>query len=240
MTGRFEQPQPPQEKEETLSAIYKELERLRVDPGIQETVAYLNMLGFETSESCEGHADRANPAPRVNFSAPSRPRWRYVGEKESYETAAKKHGLTLDEVLEFIRPKYGEDVTHPDPENEERLFQASQEGDAMTPRLEEHEDFKKWWKETEALSKKMIEWLEEFYREREVADDIRLKLHRDEDTSSYFLHNGGTDFLSMADSDVLQKLAPAILAGRKLKNEAYQNEMRAFTAFLRQKYDEVK
>ena len=84
----------------------KKLERLGVDPGIQDTVLYLNELGFCTSESCEGHTDHGNPAPRVALAAPNEPRWRFQGQQTTFETVAAKYRVTVDEVLEYSAPKY--------------------------------------------------------------------------------------------------------------------------------------
>ncbi len=42
-----------------------------VDPGIRDTVAALNLLGFPTSQSCEGHVNARGhglPAPWVDFA----------------------------------------------------------------------------------------------------------------------------------------------------------------------------
>ncbi len=38
-----------------------------IDPGILEAVIVLNVLGFTTEQSCEGHLDRALPAPWVRI-----------------------------------------------------------------------------------------------------------------------------------------------------------------------------
>lgn len=57
--------------EEAIVTVKTMVDRLgkRVDEGIIETVAVLNLLGFRTSQSCEGHLHRACPHPWVMIDA---------------------------------------------------------------------------------------------------------------------------------------------------------------------------
>lgn len=43
-----------------------------IDSGIKETVIVLRLLGFKTSQSCEGHSDRALPFPWVMIDCDER------------------------------------------------------------------------------------------------------------------------------------------------------------------------
>ncbi len=55
-----------EEKEKELGSTVDKLD-YPIDPGIKETIIVLNLLGFPTSASCEGHLDRAVAAPWVDI-----------------------------------------------------------------------------------------------------------------------------------------------------------------------------
>lgn len=62
--------------DEMAAKIDRTVDRLGhpIDPGIKETVIALNLLGFKTAASCEGHADRALPFPWVDIELAKSPR----------------------------------------------------------------------------------------------------------------------------------------------------------------------
>jgi hypothetical protein len=66
--------------QETLTAVDKITDGLGkgVDKGIRETVAILQLHGFNTTGSCEGHTDWGLPYPWIEITAtePTQPDWR--------------------------------------------------------------------------------------------------------------------------------------------------------------------
>ncbi|GCE14804.1 hypothetical protein [Tengunoibacter tsumagoiensis] len=56
-------------KQASQLASVTDLTGKSIDPGILETVIALNLLGVETTSSCEGHLDHGTPAPWVDFHA---------------------------------------------------------------------------------------------------------------------------------------------------------------------------
>jgi len=249
MTDPLEQPNAgsnlSSEKEEKLSGFYKIAEKFGVDPGIQDAIAYLNALGFNTNESCEGHIDHGSLATRVGVEALGKPTWRFVGQKEIFEKVALEHGVTLTEVSEHAKPKYGipeEDMVYP--ENWEELYAVENEGWALTSREEETEEFKQWRSKTDELAEHLGELMREFYRERSAGEDIKLVVERHDDPElphqySFFLHNGGKNYLEMADPDEREKLSEEERNTLKARLEANQKEMKDFTEFLKKKYRTV-
>ena len=241
MPNPFEKPIVPNRPEASLQEggvermnILKTLERLGVDPGIRETVATLNLLGFPTTESCEGHVDHGNPAARVSIEAPNKPRWRFVGEEEAFQKAAAKYGVTVEEILENARSKYGEDTLPPP--NEDTLFQAQIEAREQTPVNEETAAFKEWRTQTDALALQLETWLKEYYRTRTITDDTRLTLDNRNDDRPYrfTLHNGGAAYLEMADPEALAASSEEEKRERSLRQVECLKEMRNFTLFLKQ------
>ncbi|MEW6277354.1 MAG: hypothetical protein AB1758_01945 [Candidatus Eremiobacterota bacterium] len=78
-----------------------------LDPGIIDLVVGLQVNGFQTDQSCEGHTDRAHGAPWVSIDvsnegprlAPgsSRPIV-FENQREIFEEVAERHGLTLADL----------------------------------------------------------------------------------------------------------------------------------------------
>jgi hypothetical protein len=231
------------EKEETLKLCYKNLEKYGedgIDPKIKDTIAYLNVLGFNTHESCEGHVDHGNLSAYVGMNAPEQPQWRFVGQEESYKKAAQKHKVTLSEIFDYLKPKY-DVLDWTPPENEEQLALACNEAWEETPKKEETEEFKLWRAKTDEMKEKLDLLMQEFYRERNAADDVKLVLSKGDNPeyrASYlfFLHNGGDDYENYVGYDEREKLSKEELEVLKKRLEARQNEMTDFTEFLKEKY----
>jgi len=81
-----------QEMQERVSTFTDKL-GTPIDPGIFETVVALNLLGFHTSQSCEGHLDHGCPYPWVTIIDDERSRtfnrrWLSVCELEEQAKAS--------------------------------------------------------------------------------------------------------------------------------------------------------
>lgn len=230
-----------QEKEEKLRHFYAMLEKLvGMDHGIQDTVAYLNALGFRTTESCEGHIDHGSLAPRVGMEAPGKPKWRFVGEEEIFKNVAEKHGVTLDEMFAYAAPKYNiPEDERVYPANEEEIIATWNEGWDLAPKEEETDEFKLWRKKTDTLAENLDVLVQEFYQKRNVGENEKLRVDRNDfnrHVYNYYLHNGGKDYLVMADPDEREKLSDEEKDVLRKRLEINQKEMKDFTEFLKEKY----
>jgi len=217
------------EKEAKLQSIRQEVDswgdRLGegVDEGIKETVAVYNAMELPTSASCEGHfgseSEHGFPAPWVEVEAPDKPQWRFEHEGEIYEQVAKKYGVTVNAVL------------HAD--NDEAWREATQ----SSAEQKETAEYRAWREENEKLLKKSESLLQEFYRERNVQNDIRIIADRN--VGGFRVHNGGKFYIPNNAKERLEnelteeerKRIPDIL-------RASQEEMKSFTDFLKEKYFE--
>lgn len=224
--------------EDALNTAYRKNESLGIDSGIRDTVAYLSALGFHTVESCEGHTDHGIAAPRIIIRAPDCPQYRYKDQKEILEKIAGQHGTTSEEVLEYLRPKYGENVTHDGVKQEELLFNIWEEAFNSTPK-EETTEFKIWRVKTDAAKDSLNALLDEFYSQTKATADFKLIIRpRDPNESSdgYWLTNLDAINLPNIDPDERHMYDQNIIE-KDLRNR--QKEMSDFTEFLKRKYIEV-
>src|SRR6266496_3065265 len=103
---------------------------LGIDAGIKETVVAFNMLGFNTSASCEGHLGHGLSTPYIDIEAPGRPETKYVGEMEIFQRVADKYSVPLEEVRRAI------------------LFEAWEEAYRESSRNEHTPEFQRFMEET--------------------------------------------------------------------------------------------
>jgi hypothetical protein len=180
--------------QEVAARVDKITDRLGnpVDAGIKETVIVLNLLGFPTAMSCEGHAQRAVGGPWVDM----RP--------EGVE-ALKEHWAQAERACQTAREEKRS------PKEMEGLYQTLRETrkELETPVLQ--------------LAGRLMPYLMEFYQERMAPHDRRLILH--DFFASFRLQSHGVFLQEIAD-----------LVQREAKLLEYQEEMRAFTAFLKARY----
>ena len=179
--GSENQEQPKSEKENLWEEKRKEIEQTgdrlgyRVDDGIKESVITMNLLELPTHESCEGHSDRGISAPWVGIEAHGRPEERFIGEKEMFQRIADKYKVSLESVVNSDN------------------FEAWSEAIIKVSDNGETEEYKKWRKENMPLVKRIKELLEEFYRDREVSDNIQLVVSMSAE-GGFRIHNGGEDY----------------------------------------------
>jgi len=234
------------QKEEKLGLCYKELEKYGdgIEPKIKDTIAYLNALGFTTCESCEGHVDHGDLSTYIGMEATEPPKWRFVGQEEVFEGVAKKHGVTVSEIFEYVKPGY--DLTlgpKIQPGNVDQIVSAWEDGWGKTPRETETDEFKKWREKTDEMKDKLDLLVQEFYKERTADSDVKLVVETENDPEfphvyDFFLHNGGEDYGNHCDPDERAKLSEGEMNVLKKRLETRQNEMKDFTEFLKEKYKE--
>ena len=94
---QFEKAQQFHEKLEELKTVADGMGK-GIEPGIIEACAALNLLGFMTEQSCEGHLDWGEPTPWVRISHTDEPKWKWEGEQLAYEIIAEKYGVKLEDL----------------------------------------------------------------------------------------------------------------------------------------------
>jgi hypothetical protein len=216
--GGYEQELNRQEKTTAWLHRLEEIEHIRdalgfpVDQNIRETIVALNLSGFPTSASCEGHIDRAKGAPWIKVEAPDRPHERFIGE---------------DGIVEMIAAKY---QVSPQDVRTSRSHAAWKEASKLASSNGETPEYERWRNENEALREILTSLVEEFYRGRSVDEATHLEIARDPEGTTR-IHNGGEDFIK--SSRDLTGDERRSLADRLPK---YQAEMKAFTEFLKKRY----
>jgi hypothetical protein len=171
-----------------------------IDKGIFETVIALNVLGVHTSQSCEGHLERAIAAPWVDIAA--------KGGKKPYQQADVAFRTAQQAYINMTNQSQQAHYTE---EDIQRLFAEAHRlnREASRPQLEER-------KKVQAL-------LAEFYQDRQVSYERRIHIQS---------HNNFSRIESQGAA--LQDIAEP--EEKRLKLLEYQEEMKAFTEFLKNKY----
>jgi hypothetical protein len=172
-----------------------------IDPGILDTVVGLNVLGVNTFQSCEGHSDHATGAPYIDIEAKRTP------ELEMLETQATTAYRQADEAFRGLPP------SQETPEEiKQLLIQARQlQAEASKPQLQERQ--------------KAMNYLDEFYRDRQVPYDRRLIIVPLFQFGESRIESQGAGLQSIASPDVKQQ-----------KLLEYQAAMKEFANFLKGKY----
>jgi len=180
---------------------------LGIDVGIKETVIVLNLLGFKTAASCQGHMDRGVPAPWIDFDL-----------EDSEMNGMQKEFTTFLKELQ---------------KKESELEQKYPSASDMN--LKE-EALKPLWKkriemgnQLERLSREKMMALRDvinrFYKKHGYRTYDKILLLHQYYSSFYRLMSNGVDWQVVYDEKERHK---------KLKE--YQEEMRLFTAFLKDYY----
>lgn len=187
-----------------------------IDEGIKDSVVAFMVNGFPTNASCEGHADRALPVPWIQIKALNKPKERFIGEEEVFKKVAQKYNVSLEEL------QRGD----PDEAYWEALKESSDN--------DETEDYLNWEKENKKLENKAQELLDEFYKNRKVKPNIRLKV--DKRTGCFRIHNGGKDYNELVGHG--EQVPEEKKEKRAQKLAQYKKEMDEFTEFLKKKFFE--
>lgn len=195
------------ETEETADALGYEIEGQ-----VKETVVAFNLMGLSTSASCEGHTDHGISTPWIEVAAANQPEERFIGEKEIFQKVADKYRIPVEDVKKGIHKEAWTEALKESSQNEE------------TP------EYRKWREENKKLIRKTSGLLQEFYQGREVTPSIQLKVSEGGE-GEFRVHNGGKDYRPVPEK--LTEKQREELAKRLIK---YQEEMKRFTEFLKNKY----
>jgi len=183
-----------------------------IDPGIKDTVIALNLLGFKTRASCEGHIDRGLSYPWIDFETKNQ-------EIVNLETKRDEINNQIAERREEIQKKY------PDLPIGEALHR------------EEFADVKALYQEMHMLGDQIAHLsksqlmplknlLEQFYKSRTTDPDKMITIHALNPTFLRMYSLGGDWQVTRNDNE------------RALKLKEYQQEMNEFTDFLKNQYFE--
>jgi hypothetical protein len=119
-----------------------------MDKNIIEAVVGLNLLEIPTSLSCGGHTETDGiNFPYIMGSAPDRPEFRYVGQKEIKDRLMEKYNLS----------KWGD------------IFDnntAEKEYYDLIKDLEETEEYKEWYLKNEPIAQKISDIISEFKEQK--------------------------------------------------------------------------
>lgn len=188
-----------------------------IDKNIKDLVIALNVHGVNTTQSCEGHAEKENySAPWVQMEAPNEPDERFNSQNETFEKVAKEHNLPVEEVKRMT----------PEDAYWEAMNECSKNG--------ETEKYIKWKEEGRKLMEVVKEILGDFYKNRKAQDSIKIKIENNIDKvgeGNFRLYNGGKDY-QIIEKDLDGKEKEEL----EKRIERYQIEMDHFKEFLRDKF----
>ena len=191
-----------------------------LDEGIKETVALLQLLGFPTISSCEGHSDHGNPAPWVMFSASGEPKWRYVNQEKVYEIIGKKHNLTV------VALKNCDD------------YEAWKEAEIESAKNPITPEYEVWNLKNVNIGKELQSFVDKFYRQNnrleQIEDNVLIRVRVEEDYVRLYNGKKYDDILLMHEGKnewPVQEIPQIEIDLKKC-----QDEFKIFTEFLRNIY----
>lgn len=180
-----------------------------IDQGIKDTVIVLNVLGFTTRQSCEGHLDHGDVSPWIDF------------------TLNQPEVLALqNQVSEFARVELKEQfqalkIKHPHLSIDERL--QTQEGEYLKIKYEKFSCLLSFYQqEAKKELAPLLELLDEFYQIHDSSEDEKLSLLIE---GVIRLRSNGWKL--QADRSENE---------REAKLKLYLEEMKAFTNFLKERF----
>jgi hypothetical protein len=204
---------PASHKERSWNAMATEVDSwtdalgMPIDPKIRDTVIVLNLLGFKTSQSCEGHIDRGSAYPWISFN---------MNDSDARLLVENQRAILekIESKREELKDKYPDTDPYDSPGVSEliKLREKYREVDTQIQ---------------EISRKKMInlkDLLGDFYKKHPMNYDSVL-FFSDEVIDSYWLINIGAHWQVARGKD--EKL-------KKLKD--YQDEMQLFAQFLKDYY----
>jgi len=189
-----------------------------IDEGIKNTVVYLNVLDFPTSQSCQGHVDSGVPSPWVAVEALSRPKERFIKEEEVFQEVAKAHEISLSQ----IKSADNMDIYW------EAIRECKQNG--------ETDDFKEWRKKNKKLQERMKSLLDEFYENRLIEENIKIIVEENAESDFNIRCNMNDNEYDTFIRSHNRKMS--VEEKERLISDLgkYGDEMNRFTEFLKKKY----
>jgi hypothetical protein len=185
-----------------------------IDDEIKDTIIALNVAGIPSKSSCQGHYgedEGGMGAPWVEISAENEPEERFNNQAAIFQRIAEKYKIPLEELKRSFDPNaYWE-----------AMKESSQQGETA--------EYQEWDKKNKELFKKAQNLLDEFYKDRQVDDNLKLQL--EEWAGGFRVHNGGDDY-----RDLEENVSEEAKETHKKRLELYQGEMKNFANFLVRKF----
>ena len=185
-----------------------------MDPGIIESVVALNLHKFPTSASCEGHLDHGYAAPWVAIEAVNEPKERYNDQAELEKRVCEKHGLTMKQIRDGEHMAEWRELCE--------LYDESGESDA----------FKTWRIANDQLRDRMERLIEEYRALRTDADPSAIPTIELSGGAGAFRIYVGSPERDQATEEMTDAGRTELAERLRVSRE----EMKLFTAFLKQKY----
>jgi hypothetical protein len=189
-----------------------------IDPAIKETVAGLNLNGVNTSASCGGHEvclERGDtPWPWILVEALDQPREKFIGELDAMQKFAESKHITLEELRHSEDQFVAIDSVSKNPLTAEYI---------------------EWENKCRQLERMVGSLLEDFYRNRQVADYVKIKIGRGihEDVYFYVSNMIDQDLSDKASNGTLSIDETNLLVSQLADR---QKEMKDFAKFLKDRF----
>jgi len=191
---------------------------LEIDEGIKNPVIALNAFEINTAQSCEGHLDSGKSAPWIRIEAPNEPEERFINQNETFKKVAEKYNMPLGEAKRMFNP--------------DAYWEAMKKSAANG----ETKDYQKWREESGKLLYVTKEILDDFYKNRQVSDNIKIKIDTegadDMAEGSFVIFNGGEDYRDINDVQLSEEERKSL----EQRLSEYREEMQAFAEFLKNKF----
>ncbi|HYE22013.1 MAG TPA: hypothetical protein VD998_00305 [Verrucomicrobiae bacterium] len=194
---------------------YKDAVGNKMDDGVIETVAALNLLGFPTNQSCAGHPEKLI-SPYIGITEPGYPEETYVGQKAVENEIAIKYGIGIGDL------KGGKNYH----------TAAAKEARSIYSKNEKTQEFMEWQNRLMVLWDKADRLIAEFNENREVEPKIKLRHKWGQISMTGNPEDDDPFDETPLTQEQRQELLPRIIAAQK--------EMRDFTEFLKKKFFETQ
>lgn len=191
---------------------------LEIDEGIKNPIIALNAFEINTDQSCEGHLDSGKSAPWIRIEAPNEPEERFINQNETFKKVAEKYNMPLEEAKRMFNPD------------------AYWEAMKISAANGETKDYQKWREESGKLLYVTKDILNDFYKNRQVSEDIKIKIDTesadDMAEGSFVIFNGGEDYRDINDVQLSEEERKSL----EQRLSEYREEMQAFAEFLKNKF----
>lgn len=197
----------------------------RLDGGVIETVAILNLMNLNTSASCEGHLETGYQGPWVDIKAPGEP----PGANDRSEGQEKRAW----ELVRQVCDQYGLTIEQLKQKENRAILQELRgffEAEPVSKELGQ------WREKNKLLLEQMNKLIAEFEAQSPSSEPnlnivIEKRLH-----SSFRIYCGGEDYLNRKDMSSLSDEEKDVISQRLFK---YQARFKEFTDFLKNKYIQI-
>ncbi len=180
-----------------------------LDEGIKNTVIVLNLLGFKTSQSCEGHLDWGLPYPWVDFQITS-------DQAEALDKKLLNIYQKIEAKMADLQKKYPElhmrDIIDKDDAESKQLRDLYTKMHAITPKLD---------RAAKSALLPLYKLLETFYKTKSAHYDLVIHIHEESHAKIFRIYSLGGSWQTARDEPE---------KAEKLKK--YQQEMNDFTNYL--------